>query len=79
MALNNLRLVEGERALWVDAVCINQEDKEECARQVLKMGDIYRRATNVTVWLGDGSAACRASFSVLWALSACTKTPRAWR
>jgi hypothetical protein len=33
------------------------------------MGDIYRRATNVIVWLGDGLAAYRASFSILWALS----------
>ncbi|KAK4448859.1 heterokaryon incompatibility protein-domain-containing protein [Podospora aff. communis PSN243] len=65
MALNNLRPSQGERVLWVDAVCINQEDKEECARQVLKMGDIYGRATNVVIWLGDSSAACRASFSIL--------------
>ncbi|KAJ2965824.1 hypothetical protein NUW58_g10812 [Xylaria curta] len=39
--------------LWVDALCINQQDKEEQAAQVMRMGQIYREAGNVLVWLKD--------------------------
>lgn len=39
------------RVLWVDAVCINQKDKDEKAQQVSIMADIYSKATAVQVWL----------------------------
>ncbi|KAH6637800.1 heterokaryon incompatibility protein-domain-containing protein [Boeremia exigua] len=54
-ALRNLRPQEQEeeRLLWVDAICINQSDEEEKTHQVRQMGDIYRRAKRVVVWLGD--------------------------
>lgn len=42
--------------LWVDAVCINQEDAEERDDQVDMMGDIYRRAHRVLAWLGEGDS-----------------------
>lgn len=38
--------------LWIDAVCINQEDNEEKSCQVAIMGRIYRRAESVFVSLG---------------------------
>ncbi|KAH7091335.1 heterokaryon incompatibility protein-domain-containing protein [Paraphoma chrysanthemicola] len=38
--------------LWIDAVCINQEALFKRAHQVKKMGDIYRCARAVFVWLG---------------------------
>jgi hypothetical protein len=38
--------------LWVDAVCINQEDVEERNAQVSMMRTIYSCATSVVVWLG---------------------------
>ncbi|GES65443.1 related to het-6-heterokaryon incompatibility protein [Aspergillus terreus] len=39
--------------LWVDALCINQDDLGERAVQVLLMKDIYSRAYNVLLWLGE--------------------------
>jgi heterokaryon incompatibility protein (HET) len=39
--------------LWVDAICINQGDLVERAEQVKLMGDIYRNAEDVLVWLGE--------------------------
>jgi len=65
MALNNLRPSQGSRTLWVDAICINQKDKQECARQVLLMREIYGRAAQVVVWVGETSVDARASFAVL--------------
>ncbi|KAI1615312.1 heterokaryon incompatibility protein-domain-containing protein [Exophiala viscosa] len=41
--------------LWVDAVCINQEDLGERSQQVSFMGDIYARARCTLVWLGPPS------------------------
>lgn len=40
--------------LWVDAVCINQQNEDEKLGQVQMMGDIYRRAHRVFSWLGEG-------------------------
>ena len=37
---------------WIDAICINQEDKDEKSDQLPMMTDIYRRASRVVVWLG---------------------------
>lgn len=38
--------------LWADALCINQQDIPEKNQQVNMMATIYRKAANVTVWLG---------------------------
>ena len=42
--------------VWVDALCINQEDNKERALQVQRMESIYRKASVVLVWVGKGSA-----------------------
>jgi hypothetical protein len=51
-ALRHLRSPQETRTLWVDAVCINQEDLDERSKQVLRMRDIYTFAKTVEVWLG---------------------------
>lgn len=38
--------------LWIDAVCINQNDIPETSHQVSMMGSIYRGASSVLSWLG---------------------------
>lgn len=40
--------------VWVDAICINQDDIEEKTRQVCMMRTIFTWANLVEVWLGDG-------------------------
>ncbi|KAF5676136.1 heterokaryon incompatibility protein (het-6OR allele) [Fusarium heterosporum] len=45
------RIRQGFR-LWVDAICINQENKEEQGQQVARMQDIYQLAWQVVIWLG---------------------------
>ncbi|KAJ4991558.1 heterokaryon incompatibility protein [Stagonosporopsis vannaccii] len=40
------------RVLWIDALCINQNDLEERKHQVQLMRDIYRSASDVVIWLG---------------------------
>ena len=41
------------RYLWVDAICINQQDNTERKAQVLMMGEIYSKAQKVIAWLGN--------------------------
>ncbi|WAO92363.1 HET domain-containing protein [Fusarium falciforme] len=38
--------------IWIDAICINQDDLQERASQVLWMGRIFRSASRVLAWLG---------------------------
>jgi hypothetical protein len=40
------------RVLWADSICINQEDLEEKAHQVGMMGQIYRSASRVLIFIG---------------------------
>ncbi|KAJ9161183.1 hypothetical protein NKR19_g2486 [Coniochaeta hoffmannii] len=39
--------------LWVDAICINQDDVVERNAQVLRMKDIFPHAEKLIVWLGE--------------------------
>ncbi|TVY33240.1 Heterokaryon incompatibility protein 6,OR allele [Lachnellula occidentalis] len=50
----------GSRYIWIDAICINQADNREKEGQVQMMGDIYRQAFNVLVWLGESDDATAA-------------------
>ncbi|KLU92549.1 hypothetical protein MAPG_11494 [Magnaporthiopsis poae ATCC 64411] len=42
----------GSRMIWVDALCINQQDFAERNRQVACMSRIYSQCTSVVVYLG---------------------------
>jgi hypothetical protein len=55
IALRHLRLPDKGRALWIDALCIDQDDFAERSAEVSRMGTIYGRASQVIVWLGSGS------------------------
>lgn len=56
LALRHIRGPDRPKNLWVDAICINQNDNEEKSVQVLLMGDIYANAARTIVWLGEQSA-----------------------
>lgn len=52
VALLHLRSESSERVLWVDQICINQNNPEERNRQVSMMGQIFHKPLRVIVWLG---------------------------
>ncbi|OIW26028.1 HET-domain-containing protein [Coniochaeta ligniaria NRRL 30616] len=41
------------RTFWIDAICVNQQDKKERSDQVRLMADIYTSASMVVSWLGE--------------------------
>ncbi|KAH7090323.1 heterokaryon incompatibility protein-domain-containing protein [Paraphoma chrysanthemicola] len=51
-ALRAVRRREEDIFVWVDALCIDQQNKEEKNRQIRLMGQIYSRATSVAIWIG---------------------------
>ncbi|KAJ2903052.1 hypothetical protein MKZ38_010472 [Zalerion maritima] len=51
--LRHLRPRRGVRLLWVDAICINQDNIREKETQVAKMASIYSRSLRVVVYLGN--------------------------
>ncbi|RYP54282.1 hypothetical protein DL768_000856 [Monosporascus sp. mg162] len=53
LALKYLRLPDRIRTLWIDAICINQDDHEERNHQVQMMSRVYTRAKEVCIWLGE--------------------------
>ncbi|KAI1073272.1 hypothetical protein LB507_010883 [Fusarium sp. FIESC RH6] len=51
--LLRLRHSKEHRRLWIDAICINQNDTNERNHQVRMMPKVYSAASSVIVWLGD--------------------------
>jgi len=47
---------DGLQKLWIDALCIDQNNIEEKNQQVPQMGRIYSGAQSVLVWLGPASS-----------------------
>jgi Heterokaryon incompatibility protein (HET) len=64
-ALRHLRLKDCDRYLWVDAICINQNDTVERNNQVQQMARIYEAATHVHVWLGPANGPSRIAMTFL--------------
>ncbi|KAK8087691.1 hypothetical protein PG997_002652 [Apiospora hydei] len=42
--------------IWIDAVCINQDDLDERNQQVAMMSSIYKKSAMTLVWLGKDTA-----------------------
>ncbi|XXG94910.1 hypothetical protein Hte_001169 [Hypoxylon texense] len=54
-ALLHLRRTDITRRLWIDAICINQDDIDERNEQVQRMDNIYKYASRVVVWIGPST------------------------
>lgn len=52
-ALTRLRHPDTTRVLWIDQICINQTDNAEKSIQVPLIGQVYKTAAQVLVWLGE--------------------------
>lgn len=52
-ALLRLRRSDSAVSLWVDVMCINQNDVAEKTEQLEQLIKIYQNAENVCIWLGE--------------------------
>ncbi|KAH8745248.1 heterokaryon incompatibility, partial [Hyaloscypha finlandica] len=55
LALRDLCNQDQDQLLWIDAICINQNNNEEREQQVQKMGSIYSNTKRVIIWLGEAT------------------------
>ena len=67
-ALQHLRFETRPRILWIDAICVDQQNVPERGHQVSQMVDIYRSASPVLIWLGPESASSDMAMRELSAL-----------
>lgn len=51
--------------IWIDALCINQDDIPERNREVKRMRAIYKNARDVVVWLGEEGNGSRKAMSMI--------------
>jgi len=78
VALRHLRLPHMIRNVWIDAICVNQDNLKERSQQVRLMSEIYSLAWRVVVWLGedDNSLATMAIETINWFVKDCCSTIR---
>ncbi|CAG8961569.1 hypothetical protein HYFRA_00006103 [Hymenoscyphus fraxineus] len=64
IALKHLRYEDRSRALWADAICIEQSNIPERGYQVRQMRKIFQEATAVIVWIGPDSEDHQAKLAI---------------
>ncbi|POS79198.1 hypothetical protein DHEL01_v202421 [Diaporthe helianthi] len=62
-ALRCMRRTDVGRRLWIDAVCIRQDDDHERSFQVQMMGEIYSRSSHNLIYLGEEEASTKSAIA----------------
>ena len=75
LALQRLRpsVSTDQFIIWVDALCINQQDIPERNIQTSKMREIYQNAEKVLVWIGCESSGSGRAIQLARELNSCPK------
>lgn len=60
------RLDPAPRRVWIDTICINQDDVDERSSQVSLMGEVYSSSVRTLIWLGPQVP--RGGFASAWRL-----------
>jgi hypothetical protein len=68
-ALIKIRHPISYRLLWVDSICINQDDVQERTQQVRLMDRIYGSTTRVLIYIGDEDEKTASTFGFTYTLS----------
>ncbi|KAF5665956.1 Het6 heterokaryon incompatibility [Fusarium denticulatum] len=66
--LQNYRETAGERIIWIDQICINQDDTDECVQQIGQMCEIYQHASMDLFWIGEPEENAETVFDLLSSL-----------
>ncbi|RYN21402.1 hypothetical protein AA0119_g9384 [Alternaria tenuissima] len=75
-AIRSLRSETGIWVLWIDSICIDQSEEGEVERngQVALMGEIYKSAAEVVVWLGQSNERVEAAIQKIMELAHIAET-----
>ncbi|PMD19522.1 HET-domain-containing protein [Hyaloscypha hepaticicola] len=79
LALAHLRSKVTTRILWVDALCVNQENLKERNHQVSLMQMIYTQAERVLVWLGRSAENSADAIDLLEKINQLVQQWKAWK
>ena len=60
--------------IWIDALCINQQDTKERGQEVRRMGKIYSQARVVVIWLGNEARESDSAMDLIRILSVACNT-----
>ncbi|KAK9415980.1 putative Heterokaryon incompatibility domain-containing protein [Seiridium unicorne] len=64
-AVKALRYQDTRRTMWIDSICINQDDVRERSTQVQMMARIFSRASCTIIYLGEHTPSSRLVFEEL--------------
>jgi hypothetical protein len=64
-ALKQFRKTDHSILLWIDQICINQQDKKEKVQQIPLMSSIYQFAINTAIWLGEADSGSTSAMLLL--------------
>jgi hypothetical protein len=78
MALQQLRDTRESTILWIDAICINQNDNDEKAVQIRLMSQIYQSATSVVAYLGSGTPVNDLALRTMMQIKTKEEDPKEW-
>lgn len=67
-ALKRIRYFDRPRVVWIDAICINQQDIKERNSQVSLMRDIYSHTAVGLIWLDEDDGDIRDAVDMIHAL-----------
>ncbi|OCK76675.1 hypothetical protein K432DRAFT_359936 [Lepidopterella palustris CBS 459.81] len=70
--LHRFRRPWWEVDLWIDQICINQQDDDEKAHQITLMRKIYQQSREVKFWIGEEDENTEVAFSLIEKLAALT-------
>ena len=68
-ALFRLRQSHALQPLWIDAICIDQDNTKERNKQVRLMKQIYENSKRVVIWLGEEVESDKDAFDALYSLN----------
>ncbi|PMD33751.1 heterokaryon incompatibility, partial [Hyaloscypha variabilis F] len=71
-----LRTEDTYVTLWIDSICINQDDIEEKTKQVKMMSLIYENASTTVVYLGESNQETEAAMECAKELAAMKDWPK---
>jgi len=63
--LQRFDAIKRRMKVWIDALCINQNDLEERATQIQLMHQIYAQAQHVVIWLGPETPSTELAFTAI--------------